>query len=280
VNKYELICFCKWCQHLPPPELAKLIKDLGFDGVDLPCRPRAPVTHASGPEKLPEYKKAFEDQGLKLERLVTSLREANAETERLLETIRELGIRRIRIGGFSVGGDENALTKLDEARRDLAALQPLLEKHDVRGAVQNHMGNCLEINISSCLLMMQDCDPEWIGVQHDPGHLRLSGENDKIALELLGPRLHSVNFKSSRHAHCTDPETGRLRYMPVWVPLRDGMLDVPSELRALSDAGYTDPISIHAEHRTYFFRVETVLEATNELVRGDVAYVRSLMQDG
>ena len=280
MHKFELICFCKWCQHLPPPELAKLLKDLGFDGVDLPCRPSAPVTHASGPERLSEYKKAFEDQGLRLERLVTSLSEANAETERLLETIQSLGIKRIRIDGVSVGADENAAAKLDEARRDLAALQPLLEKHDVRGAVQNHMGHCLEINVSSCLLMMRDCDPEWIGVQYDPGHLRLSGENTKIALELLGPRLHSVNFKSPRHAHSIDPGTGRLKYTPVWVPLRDGMLDVPYELQALSDAGYTDPISLHAEHRTYFFRVENVLEATNELVRSDVEYVRSLMQEG
>lgn len=277
MHKYEWICFCKWCQDLPPARLAALLKDLGFDGVDLPCRPSAPVTHANGPEKLSEYKQAFEDHGLKLVRLVTSLKEADAETEHLLEAIQSLGIEKIRIGGFSVAEGEHAVEKLDEARRRLAALQPLLAKHGVKGGIQNHSGNCLEVNVSSCLLLLQDCDPEWIGVQYDPGHLRLSGENDKIALELLGPRLHSVNLKSPRHAHSIDAKSGRLLYTPVWVPLRDGMLDVAAELAALSQVGYTDAISLHAEYRTYFYRVENVLETTNDLMREDVAYVRSLM---
>ena len=91
---YELIAFCKWCQELSVPELAANIKNLGFDGVDLPCRPNAPVTHQTGPGKLPEVKRIFSDHGLKLERLVTALKETNEETERLLDTINAIGFSR------------------------------------------------------------------------------------------------------------------------------------------------------------------------------------------
>ena len=56
---YELIAFCKWCQELSLPELAANIKNLGFDGVDLPYRLNAPITHQTGPDKLPEAKRIF-----------------------------------------------------------------------------------------------------------------------------------------------------------------------------------------------------------------------------
>ncbi len=273
----ELIAFCKWCQDLPAPELAKNLKDLGFDGVDLPCRPGGPVTHETGPEKLPEFKKVFEDHGLKLERLVTSVTEANDETDRLLEAINAVGVKKIRIGGYPVRGDDDPRAVLDTARKNLVELQKLLEKHGVMGGIQNHSGSTLDVNISSCLLMIQDCDPEWVGVQYDPGHLTLSGEPIGLAIGLLGPYLQSVNFKSPRQEHYIDPKSERLTYKPIWVPLRDGMLDLPGVLSALEAAGYTDPIALHAEYRNYYYMVEKDVEATNKLVAEDVRYLRSLM---
>ena len=276
---YKLISFCKWCQDLPLPELAKNLKELGFDGVDLPCRPGSPINHANGPEKLPEAKKIFEDNGLKLERLVTSLSEANTETEHLLGAIHELDIKKIRIGGYSVGHKQNAREVLNTARNKLPKLGKLLEKHQVKGGIQNHSGNTLDVNISSCLLMLQDCDPEWVGVQYDPGHLTLSGEPVKLALELLGPSLHSVNLKSPRQEYFIDTDTKQLTYKPIWLPLKDGMLDVPLVLKELQSAGYTDPISIHAEYRNYFYMIEKDVEATNKLVAEDVVYVKELMKN-
>ena len=279
---HDLIAFCKWCQNLPLPELAANLKRLGFDGVDLPCRPGAPVTHANGPEKLPEAKKIFEDHGLRLERLVTSLSEADADTERLLETVHEIGVRKIRLEGYGFGGPYKGKTPrevLAIAQKKVAGLARLFEKHQVAGAIQNHSGSSLAVNLSCCLLTLADCSPEWTGVQYDPGHCALSGEPPEMAVGLLGPYLHSVNFKSPRQEYFVDPKTGRLSYKPVWVPIRDGMLDVPAVLKALAEAGYTDPISIHAEYRNHFYRVENDMEATNGLVADDVEYLRGVMRD-
>ena len=279
---YDLIAFSKWRQSLPLPELAAKLKGLGFDGVDLPCRDGAPVTHATGPEKLPEAKKVFEDHGLRLERLVTSLSEANAETERLLETVHELGIAKIRVDGYSMEGENKGRDPrevLDMARKKFAALGRLLEKHQVKGGVQNHSGNTLDVNCSSCLLMVQDCDPAWVGVQYDPGHCTLSGEPIEIAARLLGPYLHSVNVKSPRQEYVIAPATGRLAYSPVWVPLREGMLDVPKLLTTLREVGHTDPISVHAEYRCSFYRVEHDGDATDAIVADDVAYLRKVMAE-
>lgn len=275
----KLIAFCKWRQELPFEELAKKLKQLGFDGVDLPCRPNAPVTHANGPEKLPEAKRILAEQGLSLERLVTSLQDADDECERLLAAISELGIRKIRIAGCSVAQGGNAREKLDETRRRLSALQKLLEKHGVSGGIQNHSGPALEVNVSSTLRMVEDCDPQWVGVQYDPGHATISGEPIRLALDLLGPYLHSVNLKSPRQEYFIDPESGRLAYQPVWVPLRDGMLDLPGLLQQLKRSGYSEALSIHGEYRSYFYRIEEDPEAVDELIAADVRYARSLLQD-
>ena len=277
----KIISFCKWCQKLPPVELANTLKRLGFDGVDLPCRPGSTVTHANGPEKLPEYKKIFKDHGLSLERLVTSLQTADDETDRLLAVISNLGIKKIRIDAeSSLKEGETAQQRLDKARRKLAGLQKLLEKHGVKGGIQNHSGgNVLEINISCLLLLLRDCDPKWVGIQYDPGHATISGEPIKLAISLMGPHLHSVNIKSPRQEYFINPENGRLAYKPVWVPLKDGMLDMPMLLSELKAAGYKDALSIHAEYRSHFHFVERDMEACNALVADDVKYLRKQLRE-
>lgn len=155
----------------------------------------------------------------------------------------------------------------------------MLEKHGISGGIQNHSGNCLEVNISSTLRLLQDRNPRWLGIQYDPGHLTISGENPRLAMGLMGPYLHSVNFKSPRQAYDINPQTGRLTYSPVWVPLRSGMLDVPLVLQEMRQVGHTDPISIHCEYRSFFFRVEQHVDDVARLVKDDVDYLRRTMRN-
>jgi sugar phosphate isomerase/epimerase len=276
---YDLIAFSKWCQDLPLSDMARSLKELGFDGVDMPVRPNAPITHENAPEKLSEAVKIFQDNGLKVERLVTALVNTDEHTEPLLEAVREAGISKIRLGSCFVPDNEDPQVLLDTARRNLNSLHKLLKKHGVWGAVQNHSGSYLEVNISSCLRLVQDCDPEVIGIQYDPGHTMISGEPSHLALGLIGPYLHRVNFKSPRKEYTSDPETERLRYRDIWVPLRDGMLDVRNVLSELQKAGYTDPISVHAEYRTHYYVIEKNTDATKRLMAEDVKYLRTLMEN-
>lgn len=272
----KIISFCKWCQHLPPVELAQTLKKLGFDGVDLPCRPGSAITHANGPQKLPEYKKIFEDHGLSLERLATSLQTADDEADRFLAAVSGLGIKKIRINAESSLRDgETAQERLSKARKKLAVFQKLLAKHGVQGGIQNHSGgNMLEINISCLLLLLRDCDPQWVGIQYDPGHALISGEPIRLAISLMGEYLHSVNIKSPRQESFINPDNGRLEYKPVWVPLKDGMLDIPALLSELKTVGYKDAFSLHAEYRSHFHHVARDLEACNQLVANDVDYLK------
>ena len=93
----------------------------------------------------------------------------------------------------------------------------------------------------------------------------------------MGPYLHSVNIKTPRQEYCADPDTGRLVHKPVWVPLRDGLLDLPLVLKRLDDVGYSDALSLHAEYRTHYHLIETDRDATTALIKEDLAYLRDAM---
>ena len=275
---HRLLVFCKWCEDLPLLELAKELAQTGADGVDLPCRPGARIEPDDAAKMLPEAKAIFADHGLTLDRLVTGITCADDQADRLLAAAADVGVRQIRLGSFNIKGGANAAERLDQCRRQLGPLQELLARRQVKAAIQNHSGNCLEVNISSALRLLQDCDPQWLGVQYDPGHLTLSGEPIGVAVDLMGAYLHSVNFKSPRQEYFVDAQTGRLCFKPIWVPMRDGMLDVPGVLKKLEAVGYVDAIAIHAEYRTHYHYIEMDRTATTQLITQDIGYVRRIYQ--
>ena len=275
---HPLIAFAKWCRDMPLHEMAPYLKELGFDGVDLPVRPIAgAITPEQAPAMLPEAARLFADQGLTLDQVVTGISGPGDETERQLATFAEAGVKIARLGGWHVPDGEDPRALLDRARRDVAEMQPLLEKYGVQAAIQNHSGPYLESNISGCLRIIETCDPKWVGVQCDSGHLPVAGETFDLAVDLLGPFLTSVNLKCMRKAHTLDRQSGQLQYTNVVVPLWDGMTDVPVVLRKLKSVGYEGALCIHAEYRTHFYRIEDDLQATGELIAADAAYVRQLM---
>jgi sugar phosphate isomerase/epimerase len=275
---HKLIAFAKWCRDLPPAEMAAHLKRTGVDGVDLPVRPTAAaITPDQAPAKLPEAKKIFNDHGLDLTQCVTGITVADDETERNFAAFAECGIQQIRLGSWHVLGDDTPTGVLERGRRDLPKIQKLCEKYGVRAAVQNHSGPYIEANVSGALRLVDGCDPKWIGIQVDPGHLSLAGEPFDFAVDLAGEYMQAVNLKSGRWEYFADRQAGTLKHEKIIVPLRDGLTDIPAVLSKLKRVGYDRPLSIHAEYRTHYLRVEEHVETTTDLVRQDCEYVRSLM---
>lgn len=185
---------------------------------------------------------------------------------------------KIRLAGISARKGEDLRTKVDAVRRDLEGLEPVFRRHGIRGALQIHSGPHLLSNVGICLHLLEGRDPACFGIQLDPGHLALSGEMPHIAINLAGQYLHTVNFKAPRLEPAFDPEQGKVTWRSTWVPLWDGIVDWEEVLVLLKEAGYTGPISIHAEYRSLYDRSDVNIEFSNEAMRKDCAYVRSLMK--
>lgn len=276
---FQLIAFDKFANHLPPRELAELFVKLGLEGVELTVRAvEGSLKPEEAPHKLAEVKRIFDDHNLTLPRLASGIRRADDEARLVLGACEKAGVGALRLGGWRVPPGQ-ARQQLDQARRDLAELQPLLERHNVRGAVQTHFGPCLHVNVSACLRMIEHCDPRWLGVQLDTGHLALAGESVDLAVDLLGPYLHHVNFKGSRWDMIANRQTNELGVASAIYPLREGACDFRLALRTLYAAGHREPISIYSEYRTPHYLICNDLKATCDLLAEDVRYVRRLMAE-
>ena len=279
MKEHQLTAFCKWCQNYPFEKIAQTLKDANFDGGDILCRTGSPIDHANAPALLPEIKKVFDRYSLSLKTLVTGLIEPDAEADRLLGTASSIGVEKVRLGFFNVRPHQKYQECFDTARARLARMEKLLARHGIKGSLQIHSGDYLETNASSTVRLLEVFDPQWLGVQYDPGHLAATGESIRLALDIIGNYLHSVNVKSPRWEYTINPDTGRLQYQVIWVPLKDGMLNVPLLLEELDRVGYKDALNIAAEYRCSFHMVENDVEATTALIAKDVKYVRNLMKD-
>lgn len=276
----KLIAFTKWIVDKPIEEMAKIVADAGFDGVDLPVRENAGIPAEVAIKSLPEMKKVFEDHGLALERLVTDIVAPRDDLDRLLETFRSAGITKIRLGGKALRRGTDVRQGLDAHRRDLEALEPYFLKHGIHGALQIHSGDTAHATMGLCLLCVEGRDPRALGIQVDTGHLAVAGESVEFAIALAGPYLHSINFKAIRRQPTIDPKTGNLVWQSIVTPLRDATINWTSVVDAIRKAGYTDPVSIHAEYRSPYYRYETNTELTTRLIAEDRAFAAQLFTGG
>ena len=127
----------------------------------------------------------------------------------------------------------------DRFRRffDLAAtraaesgISALLEIH--------HRTICPSAELAHRILV--DHDPHSVGAIYDVGNLVWEGyvEHD-LALDLLGPFLQHVHVKNA--AVLRTPGGG---WAPTWVPLDEGVVDVPAVVGVLERHGYSGWMSI------------------------------------
>ncbi|HHW09179.1 MAG TPA: sugar phosphate isomerase/epimerase [Firmicutes bacterium] len=275
----KLIAFTKWLVGKPMTEVAATLVKGGFDGADLPVREKAGMPVEEALRTLPEVKKLFADHGMTIERLVTDIIAPRPGLDELLALFQELGIRKIRLGGKGLRPLQKAREIIDEHRRELEALEPYLLKHGISGAIQIHSGATAHATMGLCMYCVRDRDPKAIGIQIDTGHLQVAGELPEQAIYMAGPYLHSINLKAIRKAWSIDPKTGQMVWQNIVVPLPDGTVNWRSIFRTIADVGYKDPLSIHPEYRSPYYRYEENTELTTKLISQDRAFVAAILEE-
>lgn len=275
---YELTAFCKWCQFESYDAIAEILTSLGLDGGDVVCRSESQITPANVAAELPKLKTAFDRAGLGLKTMVSEITAEDAAADRVLGVAADLGVERVRLGFLRLAPGQGYAARFEQARRELAGLEPLLRARRLRGSIQIHSGGfCLEVNTSAVRRLLDGFDPAVLGIQLDPGHLVVTGEPIPMALAIVGEYLHGVNLKSPRYETVADPETGRYEYRVAWVPLKDGMMDLPLLLRELRKINYAGALNLFCEYGCNFYHVEQDVAATTRLAGEDLRYLGKLL---
>ena len=260
----KLALFVKPWRALDLPQLARHVRKLGFDLIELPVRPGFPVEPKHIERDLPAAVKLLADEGVR----VLNITAANAlDDERLYAACAAAGIAMNRVM-FPLGG-KNYLDAEASARRRLDAALPLCQQYGVQIGVQNHSRAFVPVNAEGARSLLQGYDTQYVALVWDPAHQALQGMDSDAALEIAAPLLCVVNLKNAYWRRKSGPEAAEATWRIWWTAGAQGRASWRSVIAKLRDIDYTGPICFSAEYSD---------EArVDELIQQDLAYAKSLM---
>lgn len=264
----QYVFFTKPLREMDVPRLVDALRSMEMEGADLCVRDGYPVNPGNVRRELPAAAKRLREAGLTVPMISapTGLYDpADPTAEALFAGCHDAGIALLKPGywQFRPGPFQ---PQLDRARREIAGWQQLAERFGVRCCVHIHSGRYLTINTGSALLLVQDTDPQHIGLYLDPGHLALNGEPADMSVSMAGERLAIVAVKDLMWMRTQDARVRAWKCMP----LGQGFVHWREWWRSLNDADFRGPVTIHSEYEG----LDT--DGVMAQARRDVQYLREL----
>jgi len=252
-------------------ELGKLVKMLGFDGVELPVRPGYQVTPETVAKGLPEAAKILRDEGVAIGSV------AGPTDERTIAACAAAGCHIIRV---CVGIDLKIGYMVAEARerKGYDALVPALKRHGVSIAVQNHCGFCVGSAIG-IMHLIEGYDPAVVSAALDPAHCAVDGEPPEMAIDICWSHLSLVNLKSASHFRRSGPNQVEASWEIYWSTAQHSGYSWKATVEELRRRGYSRDICLPAEYTDDAKEGQLMESAVVPPLKYDMAYVRFLMSE-
>jgi sugar phosphate isomerase/epimerase len=243
-NNLPICVFSKHLQWLSYPEMAKAVKQMGFDGVDLTVRPEGHVEPARVAEDLPRAVDIIRKAGLEVPMIATAITDPTDKyTEPILKAASKAGIKYYRTGWLNYDKSLGVAKSLEKYKKQIAALAALNQKYNIHGAYQNHTGVGVGGPVWDIWHMVKDLDPKYFGCQYDLKHATVEGANSWIhGYDLLKNHIKTVDIKDLIWEKKGD------KWQPQIVPLGEGMADYKTFMALLRKDNFSGPMSIHYEY--------------------------------
>lgn len=247
-SMHPKICiFSKCLQFLSYSQIADVVTDLGFDGVDLTVRKNGHVLPENVKTDLPKAVNELQKASKTIPMIATDIVDADSqETEDILRTASSLGIKYYRIGRFIYDRSKNIIQNLNNYKQTLDKLDKLNRRYKIHGCIQNHSGsyNIVGAPVWDLHFLLKDFDPEFIGVQYDIMHATAEGGYSwPLGLELMTPWIKTVDIKNF---------IWEVNKSGKWnakiTPLSDGMVDYNKFMREIKRLNIQATYSIHYEY--------------------------------
>lgn len=248
-RRNSIIYFTKFLRGLGPEEIARVVRGMEMDGLDLAVRRGQCVNPQNVRDALPKAMKVWKNAGLSVPMVSTETSLTNPKdptAEPMWAACAKAGILNIKIGYWRWREGGSYWKMVDEARRDLNGFRKLSEKYGVRTLVHTHSGPYLACNASTSMTLLRDFDPAHVAAYIDPAHLSINGEPLPLALDIIGSHLAMVAVKNV--AYVTTKGPNGTKWERKWCLLRDGLVDWPSAIALLRKRGYDGPLSLHGEY--------------------------------
>ena len=232
--------FTKPLQMLSYDDLADLIAELGFDGIEGTIRPGGQITPEQVPDELPKMMAALKKRGLEMTIMASGINNADDKLNiQQLQVAAQLGIKRYRMGYHKYDLKKPVLNQMNELRTVLKNLVALNKELGLQAIYQNHSGsNYVGAPLWDLHELFKAHDPAHLAVGFDMSHATAEGTRAwPLHANLLRPRIGALYVKDFRWAQNKRDNC----------PLAEGIVDrkYPAQLIA---SGYTGPINLHVEY--------------------------------
>ena len=232
--------FTKPLQMLSYDDLADLIAELGFDGIEGTIRPGGQITPEQVPDELPKMMAALKKRGLEMTIMASGINNADDKLNiQQLKVAAQLGIKRYRMGYHKYDLKKPILGQMNELRPVLKNLVALNKELGLQAIYQNHSGsNYVGAPLWDLHELFKAHDPAHLAVGFDMSHATAEGTRAwPLHANLLRPRIGALYVKDFRWIQNKRDNC----------PLAEGIVDrkYPAQLIA---SGYTGPINLHVEY--------------------------------
>ena len=238
--------FTKPLQMLSYDDLADLIAELGFDGIEGTIRPGGQITPEQVPDELPKMMEALKKRGLEMTIMASGINNADDRLNiQQLQVAAKLGVKRYRMGYYKYNLKKPIIDQIDNLRPVLKNLVALNKELGLQAIYQNHSGsNYVGAPLWDLHDLFKAHDPRHLSVGFDMSHATAEGTRAwPLHANLLRPRIGALYVKSFRWQDNKRDNCA----------LADGIVDkkYPGQL---IKSGYTGPINLHVEYLKPFTR--------------------------
>jgi sugar phosphate isomerase/epimerase len=254
-----------------PEETAKVLGDLGYDGVEWRVEKvveranekpsywghnRSTVNLATIVKKASETRLLAESNGLEISCLATYLGvEQKEEIGRAMRAAKVMNCPYVRVGAPRYDGKRDYNRLYEETVRNVREVERLARDEGVMALLEIHMGNIMP-SAGLAHRIVSNFDPKHVGVIYDPGNMVYEGyEQWRMGMELLGKYLCHVHVKNSAWRR---DQSGDWRAESA--KLEDGIVDWRKVIADLRSVGYNGYLSFED-----FSEGDTLTKAKHDL---------------
>jgi L-ribulose-5-phosphate 3-epimerase len=240
--------YCLFSKHLPElnwSDLARAVKDAGFDGVDLTVRAQGHVLPERAAEDLPRALEAITAQGVKVPMITTELTSASSPFARpILQAAAKGGVRCFKTGYWRYSASPDVRAQVAATGDALQGLAVLAREIGIEMGFHNHAAY-IGAALWDIAPAIDRLDTRSAGYYFDPRHAVAEGGAGawKTATHLVLPRLKMLALKD-----CYWSKTPK-GWLVENCPLGDGMVDWAWTSKAIRESGFSGPISLHLEYQ-------------------------------
>jgi L-ribulose-5-phosphate 3-epimerase len=237
----QVIVFSQNLIQIEYPELGDIIKQIGFDGVDLTVRPGGHVEPRLANVDQVRAFEVMEGAGLSVPVITTAI--TTPMDRASVPVIAFAGMSHVplfRPGTWPYNNTPNVMGRLAEVQRDLAGLVGIGRQYGTAAAFHNPTGDNVGAAIWDLQRVIEPFDPNSVGFYFDVCNAMAEGGAGgwETALRMALPRVKAVTIQDFTWAK----QDGH--WQMTKCPLGQGMVDFPKFFQMLAQANYKGPVTL------------------------------------